>query len=454
MIQNFARRVRASIEPQGKEIDAVTYKQFLEWDQKEKDQYLRDHPMSSFRHKIKKEPGYIKPQKAPGGGGTYVEHQPPGTEVKHQAPVSDQEKKAATNAAETLNNIFEPGKNTTWADMDEMRGLSAQLKAAGYTTERELYSLKFTSPDGSETITMEVNPKHDWLESKPSVLVKRTKAAPVSDQNEQTEGKYPQGVQRKRVRDPYEGPYTEFTLPNGKIVRVQKQAPISTGGLGGWHDLDAPGQYSYVGDTEEDAFKTLYDKEFEKEKAESVAPEVSDREEQQPEEEFNTDDWEPVEETPAPPKQSVKTEPAAKPAKNEHALETPKFDHWGDEKEFARALRKSGATYKKGEWKPVGGVHGLGAWKTPDGTSVRFKATTDYKNDGRLRLPGKTKYQVYAQIAIHTDDGRMHWVTIPFASSSGEGKKSDAAMMEGREKAIQFAKSKFGIDMDRGDFSH
>lgn len=53
----FAKRIIASIH----EVDAVTYKQFMEWEQKDKDQYLKDHPKSSFRHKInKKQPSAPK----------------------------------------------------------------------------------------------------------------------------------------------------------------------------------------------------------------------------------------------------------------------------------------------------------------------------------------------------------------------------------------------------------
>lgn len=65
MNYKFAHRIQASLEPQGEEVDAVTYKQFMEWEQKDKDQYLKDHPKSSFRHKIKKEPGYQKPAANP-----------------------------------------------------------------------------------------------------------------------------------------------------------------------------------------------------------------------------------------------------------------------------------------------------------------------------------------------------------------------------------------------------
>jgi hypothetical protein len=74
----FAQRIVASLEPEGHEVDAVTYKQFMEWDQKEKDQYLKEHPKSSFRHKIKKE-------------------QPSGTPGERQAPKRFEQKPKRTD---------------------------------------------------------------------------------------------------------------------------------------------------------------------------------------------------------------------------------------------------------------------------------------------------------------------------------------------------------------------
>lgn len=67
----------------------------------------------------------------------------------------------------------------------------------------------------------------------------------------------PEGATRRRIVDPLDGPHTEVTLANGKVLRVQKQTAGSTGGLGGWHDMDTKSRYSYIADTEEEAIKAL-----------------------------------------------------------------------------------------------------------------------------------------------------------------------------------------------------
>jgi hypothetical protein len=416
---SFARRIRAFTEPDGLEVDAVTYEQFMKWDQPEKDQYLIDNPKSSFRHKLKKEPGYVKP---PRKARSTQERNAP------EQPASDQQSTQHENRTEKTADRFN----------------------------------------------------------------------------------LPQGVSRRRIRDPYEGPYTELTLPNGKIVRLQKHSTGSTGGLGGWHDIDNPGMNTYVADNEDTAIQQMLRKHMPKEepapaqeKKEQPASEITDYQsaidmvtdlkkqgwkdtgtepgkmlftkpgtnevvrftvdpkhdwtkgkpnvEVHRENEEPKLDWEEVPETlrPSPVEKSSEPESPTKPLSNPFAVGGTE-----DTKAFASALRKPGATFEKGKWEAS--PQNRGYYRTPDGNVVSFNSITTYSKSGRLRIPGKTKYQTYATIYFKDprNPTRQNSVTIPFGVSTGESSLSDAKMKEAREKAQRFAQQKFGIELGPYDFSH
>jgi hypothetical protein len=53
------------------------------------------------------------------------------------------------------------------------------------------------------------------------------------------------------------GKYTEVTMPNGDVHKLQKLNATESMGLPGWHDLDAPNGSSWLGDTKEQAIKEL-----------------------------------------------------------------------------------------------------------------------------------------------------------------------------------------------------
>lgn len=449
MDYKFAYRIRASIEPEGHEIDAVTYKQFLAWDEKEKSQYLRDHPLSKFGrqheqgltetkpysqirrernqalHQQRSEPSPVS-DGPNSGGGTYVKHQPSGTPVEHQAPPHE------------------------------------------YKEEQKSGDLQVTD--------------------------------------------------RKRVKDPIEGTRTEITLSDGSKASISKVAAISSGGVGGWHDNDAPSDYSYLADTEEEAIKELIRrrqakaqkqerKEAQDSQSQTTSPAIP-KEEPKPAEPKGDSELVPFKEAqdqirklkgegwsssgaagamvftnPASgetisfkvdPKANfggdtqplvqvtkVKSEPKApKPtpvvrpepeAQGATPLQNPLESGNGNLESFKKELRKPKTTYRAGQWEKK-----QDRWTTPEGDTLLFYATTTYSKEGRLRVPGKTKYQVFMQMNVPNPQvpGQQNWVTVPFSVSTGENSESEEKMQEGRRKAREFAKKKFNIDLGQFDFKH
>jgi hypothetical protein len=106
-------------------------------------------------------------------------------------------------------------------------------------------------------------------------------------------------------------------------------------------------------------------------------------------------------------------------------------------------IKKKGVKIEYGDWTKEGKK-----FKSTHGTELTFHSITVYKNQGRLRVPEKTKYEVYAEFYT-TDSQRL---SITFGKSVGETAKSSEVVDEAKKKAINWAKSVCDIQITNYDF--
>lgn len=85
------------------------------------------------------------------------------------------------------------------------------------------------------------------------------------------------------------------------------------------------------------------------------------------------------------------------------------------------------------------------------GSRIVFSRTTDYKVIGRLRQPGKTKYQVYVYIY---PGGASRVISKTFAVATGESQESNEKVEVGTAKAQAWAQQVMGLELGKYDFAY
>lgn len=107
-------------------------------------------------------------------------------------------------------------------------------------------------------------------------------------------------------------------------------------------------------------------------------------------------------------------------------------------------MKNSKFSLTPGEWKKNGTD-----WENNDGQRLVFYSTTMYSKSGNLRVPEKTKYQVYVTLF----NGRNS-VTADFGSARGESTASRDKIDAVKTKVIAWAKKSFDIELTEYGFKY
>jgi hypothetical protein len=112
--------------------------------------------------------------------------------------------------------------------------------------------------------------------------------------------------------------------------------------------------------------------------------------------------------------------------------------------EAGKVMKNSKFSLTPGEWKKNGTD-----WENNDGQRLVFYSTTMYSKSGNLRVPEKTKYQVYVTLF----NGRNS-VTADFGSARGESTASRDKIDAVKTKVIAWAKKSFDIELTEYGFKY
>ena len=96
-----------------------------------------------------------------------------------------------------------------------------------------------------------------------------------------------------------------------------------------------------------------------------------------------------------------------------------------------------------GEWKK--GNDGM--WESGN-MGIKFYSITSYSKSGRLRLPSKTRYQVYVTLYKNGNS-----ITVDFGSATVESDVSREKIENAKEKVIAWAKKAFDIELTQYSFN-
>ena len=437
MDYQFATRILASTE-----VDAVTYPQFLKWEMSEQAQYLRDHPGSKFGKYRDKGITELVPRAEKKRLREQRLAEQNQTQAPAPAPITDQEPPVVPQPAPAT-----PGTLTVTERKrvrDPLEGNKTVLTLSDGSTA-EISKGEAISHGG-------VGGWHDSDGGDYSYLADTEQEAIQELLRRRMKKQAPQAT------EPAPAPAVEPTpAPAPSVEPAPAAEPEATSELVGYQDAMNMVQQLKTQGWKNTATKPGHMLMRRDGSDETISMRVDPNHDWSSPTKPNVE----IKRTKGAPAESEAPQVAPKPTplvqpepenKGEKPLQNPMQDGHGDLKAFTSELRKRGTTYRKGQWESTG----RGSFRTPEGDSVQFYATTTYSKSGRLRVPSKTKYQVFLYMNVPNPENptQLNWVTVPFAVSTGEGSVSDEKVAEGRRKAREFAEKKYGIKLGDYDFKH